>query len=299
MSEKGIIFDIQKFCLHDGPGIRTTVFLKGCNLSCKWCHNPESISIKKQLSFNNNKCVLCNKCAEVCPNGVHLLANGTHTVFFSKCQACGICIDNCITDALKIIGREATVEEVIHEVAKDGKYYEESGGGMTLSGGEATMQFGFAMALLDEAKKAGIHTCLETNGVLNEDRLAKLVTLVDMFLLDYKASDSKVHKDYTGAGSEKVLTTLRYLDSVGASIVLRCVVIPGVNNTESHFKEIARLTTEYKAIQYAEIMPYHNIGRDKWNQIGSEYCFKELETASSEQAETWREAIRKYGGRIK
>ncbi|WP_157910153.1 glycyl-radical enzyme activating protein [Petroclostridium xylanilyticum] len=145
---KAMIFDIQKFCLHDGPGIRTTVFFKGCNARCKWCHNPESISKNKQLSFDSAKCVLCGECEKICPQHVHEIEDRKHHVYFNKCISCGKCIDVCIPDALKMIGREMTVSEIIHEVEKDKKFYEESGGGVTLSGGECTLQFEFVEKLL-------------------------------------------------------------------------------------------------------------------------------------------------------
>jgi glycyl-radical enzyme activating protein len=297
--KKGIIFDIQKFCLHDGPGIRTTVFLKGCNLRCKWCHNPESLSKGRQLSFNDSKCVLCGECERVCLSKAHEINNEKHIVHFERCTACGACVDNCVYDALKIIGREATIEEILREVEKDRRYYEESGGGMTLSGGEATLQFDFALELLKEAKKRGLHTCLETNGVLNGDNLFMLEEYVDVILLDYKLTDDRLHREYTGSGNHQVIKSLEVLDSLGAKVILRCPIVPGVNDSEEHFKEIARLSSEYSSVEYAEVMPYHSIGRDKWKQIGLDYSFPAIETVSRSTAEEWRETIRGYGGKIK
>jgi glycyl-radical enzyme activating protein len=299
MDIKGLVFDIQKFCLHDGPGIRTTVFLKGCNLQCKWCHNPESISFKKQLSFNYSKCVLCGECVKVCPNNVHEIRDEKHVVHYEKCKNCGLCIENCVFDALKTIGREVTVNEVIYEVEKDKKYYQESGGGMTLSGGEATMQFEFSFELLKEAKKREIHTCLETNGVLKEENLIKLSQYVDMFLLDFKLADDELHKKFVGGSNAQVYSSIKLLAALGASVILRCPIIPGVNDNHEHFKEIARLSKEYKCIQYMEVMPYHSIGRDKWKHIGQEYSFRELDSVSKELSESWREIIKSYGGNIK
>lgn len=295
---KGIIFDIQKFCLHDGPGIRTTVFFKGCNLSCKWCHNPESISPKKQLSFDTNKCTLCGECVKVCPNKVHEILSSRHEVYFEKCTSCGLCIDVCVPDALKILGREVSIEEILYEVKKDRKFYEESGGGVTLSGGECTLQFDFTLQLLEELKKLEIHTCVETNAMLKEEKLAMLVPFTDIFLLDYKLTDKKLHADYTGKHNTQVLSNIELLDSLGAKVVLRCPIIPGVNDTEDHLKEIARISREYRCIEYAEVMPYHSIGRDKWKQIGKEYSFPDLETVSNDKAENWKDFIKSNGGSL-
>ena len=296
---KGIIFDIQKFCVHDGPGIRTTVFLKGCNLRCKWCHNPESMLMQKQLSFNNNKCSLCGECAKVCPNNAHEITQDKHKVNFDKCTFCGICTDYCIEDALKIMGKEVTVNEVLYEVEKDKKYYEESGGGITLSGGEATIQLAFALELMKESKARGIHTCLETNGILKVENFKELLPHVDIILLDFKVTDDMLHEEQTGGSNKQVFESLKLLNDFNKQIVLRCPIIPGINDTEEHFKKIAQLSNEYPCIECVEIMAYHNIGKDKWEQIGENYSFPQLETVNSSIVEKWKSLIRGYGGRVK
>ncbi|GAM75948.1 pyeuvate formate-lyase activating enzyme [Vibrio ishigakensis] len=195
---QGIVFDIQKFSVNDGPGVRTAVFLKGCQMKCVWCHNPESMSIKKQLSFNQSKCQSCGECAKVCPKGVHSFVEGKHEVKFDDCDACGLCVEVCIHRALKIYGQEMEVEQVYNEVAKDEIYFNKSGGGLTLSGGEALKQFEFSLALAKKCKENGIHVCVETNGASKPEHYQAIAPHVDLFLFDYKATGDKLHKELTG-----------------------------------------------------------------------------------------------------
>ena len=211
----GTIFDIKGFALNDGPGIRTTVFMKGCPLDCLWCHNPESKSRKSELFFDSRKCVGCRSC-EVCPYGCHVFTDTEHIFNREKCIACGKCAAECYTDALELVGTEKSVEEIIAEVMKDEAFYENSGGGMTLSGGEPMFQFDFTYELLKRAKENGLHTCIETCGFAKWEQYEKIADLVDIFLFDYKETDPGKHKEFTGVTNELILENLKKHKNDGA-----------------------------------------------------------------------------------
>lgn len=296
---KAMIFDIQRFCLHDGPGIRTTVFFKGCNLRCAWCHNPESFLLKKQLSYDASKCIMCGQCTKSCPFNAHLFCQGKHYVDFSKCNACGICVESCITDALRIIGKEMTVNEVIKEIEKDRKYYEQSGGGATLSGGECTLQFKFCLALLKELKAINIHTCIETNLMLDNDKLKQLIPFTDLFLADYKLSANELHSKYTGADNAIIMSNLDMLNSMQCKVVLRCPIIPGINDNIAHFENVAEIYKKYRCIEYVEIMPYHSTGKCKWSNLGIDYIFDDMQTAGKNMADEWRKILSNMGVNVR
>ena len=286
----GIVFDIQKFCIYDGPGIRTTVFLKGCNIRCQWCHNPESFAAKPQLSFDKDKCVGCGDCARVCEQGVHSFKNGLHKVDFSKCIACGKCVDACVFQALKIFGKEMTADQVLAEVMKDKKYYKDDGG-VTISGGEPSFQFEFLMELLRKFKEAGLHICLETNGIMSSEKIRMISQYVDLFLLDYKATGFELHKKLTGASNEQMLKNLNLLESLDKPVVLRCPVIPGLNDQDEHFEKIKELKKQHKNIRKVEIMAYHSLGKCKWDSLGFDYSLAYLDDVSKEQKKEWETSV--------
>ena len=252
MPTKGIIFDIQRFCIHDGPGIRTTVFLKGCYLKCIWCHNPESISPGIQVNS------------------------------FNKLNP-------------KPIGREITVDEVIKEVMRDLEFYKNSGGGITLSGGEPLYQFEFTKSLLITAKESGLHTCIETSGFAKQAQYEEIRTYVDMFLLDYKATGEEDHIRLTGVSGKPILDNLDYLYKMGSKIHLRCPLVPGVNDGDEHLRAIAELSKKYKDLHQLEIMPFHSLGAHKWRDVGLEYLLEGLDSASAEQIEKWKQKLMDYG----
>lgn len=265
----GTIFDIERCSMYDGPGIRTTVFLKGCPLSCKWCHNPESQSVHPQLSFRADKCTLCGKCEELCPE-VHQIIS-SHTVNYSHCKACGKCVASCPSDALKIIGKTTSVEDVMDIVKKDSSYYRQTGGGLTVSGGEPFAQPLFLKELLCAAKKEEIHTCIETCGYTTKQNLRSVLPYVDIFLFDYKETSPKLHEQYTGVDNEQIIEMFRFLYEQNKKIILRCPIIPGYNDTEEHFRGIAAMEQQYPRLSGIEIMPYHNLGRAKAIAVGKDY----------------------------
>lgn len=285
----GLIFDVQKFCIHDGPGIRTTVFLKGCPLRCAWCHNPESQSEKKELLFTSRLCVSCGACADSCP--AHIYASAPHTVDRSLCTACGKCTELCPTQALALTGRDMTAEQIMREILRDRAFYGDSGGGLTLSGGEPLMQFDFTLSLLRAAKENGLHTCLETCGFSEKEKLLQAAAYTDLFLYDWKCTDPSLHKRYTGADNEKILDNLRALDALGAAVILRCPIIPDVNDTDAHFSGIAALANSLACVKAVEIEPYHALGTDKAQRLGKTQTRFSAPTACD--VEKWLVTLRK------
>lgn len=280
-------FDIHRFSLNDGPGIRTTVFLKGCYLKCEWCHNPESQSFKPQLSFNPEKCLHCFECQKVCPNIAHKINDNKHFVEWDLCDLVGKCVEVCPSGALKIIGKNTEAEFIISEVLKDKKYYDKTGGGITISGGEPMAQFEFTKELLMVAKHKEIHTVLDTCGYGEQNHYKEIIDYVNLFLFDYKFTDEKLHKEYTGATNNEILANLDFLYSNGTSIILRCPLIPGINDNEEHLKGIKEIIKKYPLLKSVELMPYHNMGRDKAGRVGMEYKLSQIKNADESDKQRW------------
>ncbi len=264
---KGTIFNIQKFCVNDGPGIRTTVFLKGCPLKCIWCHNPESQSEKQEIMFYKDKCVNCGRCAAVCENGCHLFDNGVHKFARKNCIKCFECTKTGC-EALEKVGREITTDEVIDEVLKDKIFYDNSGGGITLSGGEPLCQFDFSLEILKKAKENGLHTAIETCGFISADRIKEISKYVDLFLFDYKETTSELHKKFTGVSNGVILDNLALLNNMEKSIILRCPIIPDCNDRKEHFEGICNVANRFKNVLHIELEPYHSLGESKYESLG-------------------------------
>jgi len=297
----GHIFDIQHFSIHDGPGIRCTVFLKGCNLRCLWCHNPESLLTRPlELSFVPSLCIGCGYCFKVCPSQCHRMDDGEHKLDLSKCVFCGQCAKECYSKALTTVGRNATAEEVIEEVMRDEMFYETSGGGITLSGGEPMLQREFLKTVLAMSKERGIHTALETNAVYNFALLDGVKENVDLFLVDFKATDPDAHKRLTGADNTLVLENLKKLHDEGLNVLIRCPIVLGQNDTQEHFKKIAELTCEYSNFMGAELLPYHRLGVSKINRFGltDDVPHAEFDIPTRETEQHWIDTVRGFGGRL-
>jgi pyruvate formate lyase activating enzyme len=292
---RGLVFDIQRFALHDGPGIRTTVFLKGCPLHCLWCHNPESQSFQPQIAFKADRCQHCMACVGVCPSGAQHEEQGQHGMDHALCQRCQRCLAACDYGALRLIGEETSVDEILAEVLKDRAYYERSGGGLTLSGGEPVSQFAFVRDLLTAAKAEAVHTCLDTTGFARWDHLAALLPLVDLFLYDYKATDPDEHQRLTGVSNALILENLDRLYEQGARILLRCPLIPGINDSPHHLHGIAALSRRYPDLAGVEIMPYHNLGRHKAAEVGMVSTLADLRSADEATQTAWIDALHALG----
>jgi pyruvate formate lyase activating enzyme len=298
-SPTGIVFDLQRASLDDGPGIRTTVFLKGCPLHCTWCHNPESQKPGPELAFDAAVCTSCQACVTACASGVHTFdATGRHTVGFDRCIAAGACLTACPSGALRLYGGEQSVEAVMAEVVKDRAFYTASGGGLTISGGEPTLQIEFCLALLQAAKAAGISTCVETCGFAPRESYGALLPLTDLFLFDYKATNPELHAQLTGSSNALVLANLRWLHAQGAAVRLRCPLVPGVNDDADHLRAVAALSTELTGLHGVEILPYHESGTGKYERLGRARPPFAAMVPDSAVLARWRETLSAHGCRL-
>ena len=289
---KGMVFSIQHFSIHDGSGIRTNVFLKGCPLNCVWCHNPEGVFQDAALAFSTGRCVDCGACFVLCPE-VHRMDNGVHMINREACQRCFRCVEFCLGQALEQTGREMTVSEVMDEILRDIRYYRASGGGVTLTGGEPMQQFTFTEAILAACKEEALNTAMETCGMAQTRQYEVIMPLVDTFLFDIKESDPRLHKEYTGADNALILRNLAFLNDNGAKIILRCPIIPKLNDRESHFAYLASLAHQYDGIVGIEMMPYHNLGVSKAERMGLKPQDR-FETPAVETVDKWNNMLREW-----
>lgn len=293
----GIIFNIQKFCIHDGDGIRTCVFLKGCPLRCIWCHNPESLEKVKSLSFNKQKCSSCRRCLTVCD--ARKIENGALHIDHEKCVKCGICTEICFNDANEIIGKEMSASEVIAEVMKDKMFYDASGGGITVTGGEPSYQPDFTLELLRLSKDAGISLAIETCGIGSRDFYKEAADLNTTFLYDIKCIDPERHRILTGVDNAHIMSNLHYLMDRGADIIIRLPLIPECNDSDKDIAELSAFLKEnIGRYRYAEIMPYHTLGTGKSEKIGISTGYIH-NNATDEEISRWRSLFTSHGIDIK
>ena len=292
----GKVFDIQRFSLYDGPGVRTVVFLKGCPLRCIWCHNPEGLSAKPQILFDPSRCIGCMDCVDACRSGCHERHGQTHIFDRSRCVACGACGVQCCTGALSLAGVEMDPEAVMEQVLRDRDVYLSSGGGLTLSGGEPFAQAEFAIGILHLAKAVGIHTAVQTSGYAPADVMRQAVAFTDLFLYDYKATDPVLHQKLCGVSNEQILANLELLDRAGAKVILRCPIVPGQNDDLSHIRGIGAVAAAHGCVKEVHLEPYHRLGLDKADRLGMADIF-DTEPPKSEAMERYRRYIQDLCGK--
>lgn len=288
------IVEIKRFAAHDGDGIRTTVFFKGCPLKCLWCHNPETLSPKQQLAFYGHKCVMCGKCAEVC--SLHSLSSGTHTIDKEKCVLCGRCAEVCPQSAIEIFGTEMTVDEVCAALIKDKSFYDESGGGITLSGGECLLQSEACREILKEMKHCEINTAVDTCGFVAREAIDRVMPYTDTFLYDIKAIDVDVHKRCTGQPNGLILDNLMYIDKSGAKTEIRIPYVPGYNDNQ--IDKTGSFLAQLKNIIGVRVLPYHNYAASKYAALGIEDTLPKTLPSEAEISKA-KDILKNYGITVK
>ena len=288
------IFNIQKFSIHDGPGIRTTVFFKGCPLSCKWCANPESQATRIQILWDQKLCIGCQSCLLNCPNqAITASENGIH-INESKCRLCMTCVNGCPRHALSQEGEPKTVDEVMDVVLQDVDFYEESGGGVTLSGGEVLLHSDFASALLKKLKEKGIHTALETTGFSNRAIFSKTIEYADLLLFDMKHWNEDKHKEGTGVSNKIILENMAYAIASGKDVLPRLPIIPGFNNSPEDAAQFAETLKSLGATR-AQLLPFHQFGENKYHSLGKVYEYENVPVLHPEDLEDFRQVFEDHG----
>jgi len=293
---KGSIFNIQRFCTHDGPGIRTTVFVKGCPLYCQWCHNPEGLSRDREMSYDPARCIGCRACLEACEHGAHeFLPDGQHTRDATRCVSCGECVENCFAGALEAIGEEKTAQEVVDVVLRDKPFYDNSEGGATLSGGEPLFQPDFSAAILQLCRREEIGTAIETSSLVSWSVIERFMPLVDHWMCDVKHVDDDRHRELTGTANRQILDNVRRLCSEGASVMIRLPLIPTLNDDEESLRALGGFAGEVAPKDGLELMPYHRIGQGKYERVEREYNLKELPEADDDDLRRAATLLREGG----
>ncbi len=293
--QSGVVFNIQRYCLQDGPGIRTTVFLKGCPLSCSWCHNPEGMAPQPEIAVIESRCLVCGECRRACRFSESLAGEGLLQAGHELCILCGDCVKACPTGARQLIGAEMTVQEVMREIVRDRIFYEDSQGGVTFSGGEPLMQAGFLRELLEACRSESIRTAVDTCGHACTGDLLGIAPITDLFLYDLKFIDDVKHRQHTGVSNSAILSNLRALGSIHGNIWLRIPLIPGINDSEVDFEILAGFAASVSGLRQVNLLPYHKTGLQKFRRLGLTYPLEKVKEPSAELVESIRRKFAAVG----
>jgi pyruvate formate lyase activating enzyme len=297
---KGRVFDIRRYSIHDGPGIRTAVFLKGCSLRCLWCHNPESVVPGPELMHWPSRCSRCYACLSVCPvEAIAKDAEGAIIIDRAKCDLCGKCAEACLYDAMQVVGREMGVEEVLGELERDKIFYDQSGGGVTLTGGDPLVQAGFAEAILDGCRSQGIHTALDTAGYSKNGVLDRIAAKADLILFDLKCMDDARHREFTGVSNTPIIDNLKRLAAGRTEVWVRIPLVAGLNDDDKNIRLTITLLKSLKRIRRVGILPYHSGGLEKASRIGRETHFRKFEPPAEERIAAIAAAFREAGFEVR
>ncbi len=288
------VFDIQKGSFHDGPGIRTVVFLKGCNMRCFWCQNPESLSAKPQVMFYAEKCIGCGKCVGACPNHCHNFADGTKSFKRDECDSLARCVEACDAQALKLSGKQMSVEDIMQTLMQDYEMYQISGGGLTISGGEPLLQAQGCASLLECAKERGINTAIETCGNVPFKNFDAVLPFLDLIFFDLKILDKTLHAQHCGCSNDLILKNIKRLASCGVQMTVRTPIIPGINDNEEFVHNVSSMLSTYGIKEY-ELLAFHKLGRSKYRALDMEYQADNLKTPLPEQMNQLRGIVKSHG----
>jgi pyruvate formate lyase activating enzyme len=295
----GIVFDIKKFSIHDGPGIRTTVFLKGCPLHCAWCHNPESQDPRPEMMLREQRCIGCGACLEECPQEA-ITWNGRGVITDrARCVRCGVCAEHCMAEAREAIGREMSVTQVMAEIERDLSFYDQSGGGVTFSGGEPLLQRDFLLALLQGCRAREIHTAVDTSGFAAWETLDRVREYVDLFLYDLKLLDDLQHRQLTGVSNRLILANLQALAERDHPIFLRVAIIPGLNDGETHLRRLGELAASLPAVREFALLPYHQTAVNKYNRLHKAYNIPDIRPPSEARMAQLADMLAEFGLPVK